>query len=271
MENLFLKRIFCISMKQGLIRIIGLYLHYLNSMKRNPARLIEMIIWPVFEVMLFGLLAASHKTGSQETVTITATLLMGVVYWNCTARVIQEAVAQFVDDYFSKNIQNILITPASLSEILLSIIGASLTKVCISLTSVSLVLWLVFPSFLSSLGWNSFLWVLQLELFGSALSLFAISLVFLAGQRVSFAGWMISTIVQVFSLVFYARSALPSVLFYISYVVPSSYIFEAMRFHTQPIQQFIAFGITLGYLFLGVMSVKISFQWARWSGTLIKL
>ncbi len=257
-------------------RFRGLYLHYLYSMRRNPARIIEILIWPSFEALLFGLLASGSTRalpGAQE---VTLLLLTGIVYWNCTARVIQESVAQFIDDFMSKNIQNLMISPISIRELLFAVTAASLTKIILSLAALLLVLVFVFPAFLGTIGPHVLLWVIQLELFGVALSLIAISGIFLFGERASFSGWMLSTIVQIFSLVFYDRSVLPQPLYAFSYLVPSSYIFESLRLYMTgaPIihtSQLIAFGLNIMYLITGMGMAFATFRLAKRTGTMTKL
>ncbi len=257
-------------------RFRGLYRHYLYSMRRNPARIIEILVWPSFEAFLFGLLASGNATklpGAQE---VTITILSGIVYWNCTARVIQESVAQFIDDFTSKKIQNLLISPISVKELLAAVTAASLTKIILSVLMLLLVLFFVFPSFIATLGPHVLLWVFQLELFGVALSLLAISAVFLFGERASFSGWMLSTVVQIVSLAFYDRAVLPQPFLTISYLVPSSYVFESMRMYMKggqlfDVNQAVALMLTSMYLVLGIGVAFAAYRAAKRTGILTKL
>lgn len=245
-------------------------------MRRNPARVIEILVWPSFEALLFGLLASGGTSLEPEGRAITLTILTGIVYWNCTARVIQESVAQFIDDFISKNIQNLLITPVTLFELLIAVTAASLTKMALSIGALLFVLAFVFSGFFSTLGPHALLWVFQLELFGVALSLFALSAVLLFGERASFSGWILSTIIQIFSLAFYDRSALPQPLFILSYFIPSSYIFESIRQYTPTnalldVNQAIALALSGVYLLTGVFVARSAYGIARRTGTLTKL
>lgn len=260
----------------NLKKIIGLSLHYLFAMKRNPARIIEIFVWPGVEVLIFGLLAASQTERSPDSSHLALQILAGVTYWNCTARTIQESVAQFIDDFVSRNIQNIMIAPISLGQIIFSSIIASTIKLCISLLVLVTILFIIYPSFFSFAGAHAFIWVAQLELFGVALSLFAIGGIFLFGQRASFSGWLISAIIQVFSLVFYDRSALPEPLQSFSRLVPSSYIFETIRSLQHGVSiprttNFITLGLITAYLILGAIFISWAYKQSRKIGTLTKL
>lgn len=257
-------------------KILGLSLHYFFAMKRNPARLIEIFVWPSFEVLVFGLLAASQTEKSFDSSRLAIQILAGVTYWNCTARIIQESVAQFIDDFTSRNIQNIMIAPISLGHIVVGTIVASTIKLCVSLLVLAAALAVVYPSFFSLIGIYALLWVAQLELFGIALSLFALGGIFLFGERASFGGWLLSTVLQVFSLVFYDRSALPEPLQTISRAVPSSYIFETIRSLQQRItplyaDSLIVLSLIAAYLMLGGVFVSWALKQSRKNGTLTKL
>ena len=262
--------------KFSLTRVIGLYLHYLYSMRRNPARIIEILVWPGIEVILFAVLASSQHGRGADTAGITLNILTGIVFWNCTARVIQETTSQFSDDFTSKNIQNLLITPIRLSELLIGITAASISKIILSLSALAVILSLIYPSFFDSFGPHVFLWVLQLELVGVALSYVSIAAVSVFGERVGFMGWMISTVLQIFSLVFYERQALPPVLNLLSYAVPSSYIFESIRSYTPEsllfsAPQLLAFLLSIGYAVFGIFLVTIAFRLAKHLGTFAKI
>jgi ABC-2 type transport system permease protein len=245
-------------------------------MRRNPARIIEILVWPGIEVVLFAVLASSQHGKAPDSAGITLSILTGIVFWNCTARVIQETTAQFTDDFTSKNIQSLLITPIRLSELLIGITAASISKIILSLSALSVLLSLIYPSFFDTFGPHVFLWVFQLELVGVALSYVSIAAICIFGERVGFIGWMISTVLQIFSLVFYDRAALPPVLHLISYVVPSSYIFEAIRSYTPGVSlfsepQMLAFLLSCGYAAIGIYSVALAFRLAKHLGTFAKI
>ena len=262
--------------KFSLTRIAGLYLHYLYSVRRNPARIIEILVWPGIEVVLFAVLASSQHGKAPDSAGITLSILTGIVFWNCTARIIQETTAQLTDDFTSKNIQSLLITPIRLSELLIGITAASISKIILSLSALAIILNLIHPTFFDTFGPHVFLWVFQLELVGVALSYISIAAVCIFGERVGFIGWMISTVLQIFSLVFYERAALPPVLNLLSYAVPSSYIFEAIRSYipgallfSQP--QVLALLLSVGYAALGIFFVSVAFRLAKHLGTFAKI
>ncbi len=262
-------------MHESLRKITALTLHYLYSVRRNPARLIEMFLWPAFELLIFVLLAQGIHRDLPEAVPVAAGIAAGVVFWTSTARVIQEAVAQFADDFFSKNIQHVLAAPVSVGQLCISVLCASLLKLLPSYAVLLFLLSLLGQGPVLAVvgaGWIS---VLLLVFFGGALALFGVGLLFLFGERVSFAGWIISTLVGVVSCVYYARAVLPAPLYTLSFFVPSSYVFEALR-------HFITAGtwdesalttslvVSLLYYLVAIAFVRFSFRAGRRSGIFAK-
>lgn len=169
-----------------------------------------------------------------------------------------------------------MLAPVSAIEIVTSITAASLTKVFISLSMLSSIIYLTFPTFFTTVFWGSVWYVFQLELMGIAFSLFGISLVNVFGDRASFSGWMISTVLQLLSLPFYPRTALPEPLRMISYTIPASFVFEDLRtfsFMNDVIStpQLIAFGESVVYLAAGGIIITWSLQHARRTGLFTKL
>lgn len=250
--------------------------HYVQSMKRNPARFIEIIVWPSFELLLFGMLALSLHTTSRTTISTSIGILAGVMYWNFTARVVQESVAQFLDDAISKNIQNLFIAPFSLFELSLSLVTSSIIKLCVSFMFLLGIIYIFFPPFLSSFTPDTSLLLFELVVFGSILSLVALACIFLFGVRVSFVGWLISTVLQVFSCVFFERSVLPGMLYWLSYIVPTSYIFESLRAltaHASPPShaQGVIITLLILYLAFAIAFVRFSYLFARKNALLTKI
>lgn len=260
----------------NLKRFFGLSLHYLYSMKRNPARFIEIILWPTIEIILFSLLTLWLQKTTKPYEKAALSIVSGVIFWNYFARIIQETVSQFVDDALSKNIQNILITPASLLEIALALIFVSFVKLMASLVLLSIILLFFFPSLFSTIGPPGIIWASTLVLYGSTISLFAISLLFIYGERLSFIGWFFSMVIEIFSCVFYERQILPTFLRVISFFNPASYVFESIRTYLQydsfdlsPL--IIANGLTLILFIIIYRIFQISYQAARTNGTLTKI
>lgn len=257
-------------------RFIALSRHQLFSMKRNPARFIEILVWPTLEVFIFSLLSVSIVNTSSNELKIALGVLSGVVFWNFFGRVIQEAVAQFMDDALTKNMQNIFMTPLTLSEFLSSIVFISICKLLFSIGILSFVVFLLFPDFAVVAGNFAILWIFSLLVYAVVLSFFAIGILFIIGERGSFIGWFLSTAIQIFSCVFYERTVLPTGLREVSFLFPPSYVFESIRLYLSSGKLeisgiLIANGISLLLMPLAILFVNQCFVYSRKSGMIIKI
>lgn len=267
---------FLLGKKRSLKRIKALTLHFLYTMKRNPTRLIEIIVWPSFEILLFALLATSVEQIENTYVKTGLLLLSGIIFWDFFSRIVQETISQFLDDVNSKNIQNILITPLSQEELLIGLSIASFLKMIVSSIFLLLIILIIYPTVFLSFGLISFLWITILILYGISISTFGIALLFIFGQKFSFIGSFLSTFVQIFACVFYARDVLAEPAKLISYLIPPSYIFESMRkyiiFNTANLKDLIIpFALTMLTGIIGMFVIKISYKKSKKIATLTKI
>lgn len=187
-----------------------------------------MVVWPAFEVIIFLLLSLNIRNSSPALSIEGLRISLGVMYWIMLARIIQEAVAQLVEDFSSKNIRNIFTTPVTTIEMVLGLLASAVIKLLAPAITLGIILLCFQQHHLLSFAAVGIGWVLALVVFAGALAIAGIAIVFILGEKASFAGWMISIIIQIFSCVYYDRSVLPTPLNHISYFVPSSYIFEAI-------------------------------------------
>lgn len=252
----------------SLKRTLALALHYIYSLRRNPARLIEIFLWPSFELMLFILLGQGIDV-NQNGISVGNMIAAGALYWILTARIIQEIVAQATEDFFSKNIQNIMLAPVKLLEIIMGLLIATLAKLALSFLVLLLLLKILGSPALFSVFLANLPWLIILVLFAGALGIFSLVFVFLFGERMSFIGWIVSTVVQVLSCVYYAREVLPFPLYEFSLATPSSYVFESIRSGTLPSWPILVL-LCLLYYVLSLVLIKYSFYYARKNGSFTK-
>lgn len=254
--------------------IKALTLHYLYSVRRNKGRLIDILIWPVFEIIMFGYLGL-YLQGEMESIKKLTILLLGnLVYWHVLARTSTEVSAQFFDDLLSRNLQNIIAAPVTIRNIIISLGLGGIIKMVVSFGIMWLTVRIIY-------GFNLFqvpldqtaIVLLSLILQGLSVGLFVSSLAFLLGSKAIVFTWVITGLLQPFSAVFYPRSILPIPLKLISYLVPTSYIFEYLR-GTSPtgLGSLIApILISIGYLSVSVISFVVFFRLSKKTGSLMRL
>ena len=115
-------------------KIITLTNYYLGSLKRNKGRIIDLFIWPALELLVFGFMGLYLKSQAGDSGTkILAVLLGSLIFWHFFARISSEIYQQLFDDVLSRNLQNILIAPIKMSQMISALVLAGAIKLLINI------------------------------------------------------------------------------------------------------------------------------------------
>lgn len=258
-------------------KILTLTKYYLYSLRRNKGRLVELFVWPAIELLVFGFMGSYLSSISAENGTrILAVLLGSLIFWHFFARISTEIPQQLFDDVLSRNLQNVLITPVKTSQMIISLISASVVKLLINIVVIGSTAFLMYhfnffnsdPLFIPM--------IIILMIWGISMGIMIASLLFIIGSKAITFSWVITGLVQPFSCVFYSREVLPGLINSISYLIPSSYVFELYRKHLSGIETnlfdlALPFLISIGYLLIAIILFVMFIRLARKKGILTKL
>lgn len=263
-------------MTDSLKRIAALVVYYLTVVIRSKGRLVDIIVWPMLELAMFGFLSRFIQTETGQVSKIAIIILGGFIFWHFFGRTMTEIVTQFTDDAYSGNLHNILVSPVTILEFIAAMTAAGVIKLSASLVVILPLSWTLYRFNLFSLGPEAGIYVLILTLWGISLGLATTSMHFILGTRAGAVSWAIAGIIQPFSLVFYPRSVLPVIAQKISLAIPASYVFEAIRSQLQqnPMDWKTvgaAVWLTIVYLIAGIGLFYAGFQFSRRSGMIAKL
>jgi ABC-2 type transport system permease protein len=234
-----------------------------------------MFFWPTMEMMVWGFLA-QYLAGSAPTALtqLPFTLLTGLIFWDILYRSQQAISISFMEDIWTQNVLNILISPLRLWEWHAATFLYGMAK-AVATTAVLAVLGYLFYHYhlMGLLGLYLAPLALQLFLFGWAVGIGTAGILLRWGHAVEALIWGIPFLIQPLSAVFYPLAALPAWLQPIAQCLPSTWVCEAMR-------QFIASGtlpthyvwIALAlngvHLVLGSLAFSVLFNNAREKGRL---
>jgi len=257
-------------------RIFILWRHYLYSIKRNKGRLVDIFVWPVLELLVFGFTANFlNQEIENEAIKLMAIFLGSLVFWHFFAKISGEVYQQLFDDVLSKNLKNIIMSPVRVGEMIIALVVSAGTKLVISMGILLIVAKIIYGFSLLT-DWRYGLLILVLMLWGVAMGLLISSLLFLMGNKVMTLAWVVTGIVQPFSCVFYSREILPGIFRTISYLVPSSYVFEIYREMVKS-EMFnwgvweVSAGLSGLYFLLGIFLFKYFLKLSRKTGVLARI
>ncbi len=265
-------------MKHSLTRIGGILLRYLYLHTRSMPRLFEIFFWPVMELLVWGFVSVYFQSLLADPSTkIVAILISAMIFWDILYRSQQAVSMAVVEDIWTQNILNILISPLRIREWLAATFIYGFIKISL-ITSIlsAIALGLYHFNLFHHLGLSMIPLLANLLFFGWALGVFTSALVIRWGHAAEALIWGIPYLVQPLSAIYYPVSVLPTPLQYVAKSIPSTYVFEGIREVIKtgalPWPYFwMAFGLNLFYFFLAGIFFARMFKSARDSGKLGRL
>lgn len=197
--------------------------------RRSPQRWFDLFVWPMVDTVIWGSIGAyvAQQGGADRSATpymLSGILLMHVVYQSNVSM-----ATGFMDETWSRNLLNLMVSPLREIELLASLIITSLVRLAIGLGAVALAAWALYAFDVTTAGPGLVPVIAVLMLAGWAISLIVIGLVLRFGSGAEILTWGILFIVIALSGAFYPVDALPAALRPIAEVLPSTHAFEAAR------------------------------------------
>lgn len=257
---------------------IALVRHYLNSLRHNKTRLIEVFIIPIFEILSIGFLSRYIDLNTDTSLRLTTILLVSIILWHLLVRLSSEVSQQFFDDFLTRNLIHLLGSPITIKDLLSSLYVAAGLKLGLSVATIILVVKLLYGQSLTLLPPMEFIVLACLVLFFWALALgtWTSAFFFLFGNKAGMLSWGLLAMIQPVSGVFYQSNILPPGLQQASLFTPTLYIFEGLRafYNQRPVDYsslWLAMVLSLVYLLVGVEIFGCLYQRARRTGFLARL
>ncbi len=210
--------------------IQALVLRNLYLYSRTPVRLVELLFWPLVDLLVWGYLTVFLQKHTGDSFPYQITFLIGaVILWDIIFRAQQGVSLYFLEDVWSRNLLNVFSAPVTNLDYLLStytigLIRASITSLVLSILAIVLYSFNVFD-----LSWSLVPFVFNLLVFGWSLGMISTALIVRWGPAAETLAWAVPFFIQPFAAVYYPVDSLPTAIQWVSHCIPCSYIFEGMR------------------------------------------
>ena len=197
--------------------------------RRAPQRWFDLFVWPLVDTVIWGSIGAyvaqqGGAAGSATPYMLSGILLMHVVYQSNVSM-----ATGFMDETWSRNLLNLMVSPLREAELLASLIVTSLARLVIGLGVVALAAWGLYAFSVTSAGPGLIPVVAVLMLVGWCIALLVIGLILRYGSGAEILTWGILFIVIALSGAFYPADALPTAFRPLAAVLPSTHAFDAAR------------------------------------------
>jgi len=263
-----------VSMHWG--RVFALVLRYTYLYRRSVPRLIEMVFWPVMDLLVWGFVTAyllQLRPGAPGLVTF---LMGAMIFWDIMYRAQQGLSLSFLEDLWSRNILNLFASPIRLREFLAATFLVGLFKVLVIGTVLAAMAMGMYHFNLFDVGPALVPFFINLVVMGWAVGMVTVAIILRFGIGAEALAWAIPFFLQPLAAVFYPVAVLPGWLQPIALSIPATHVFEGMRHVLQggdfPTVMLVhASLLNLVYLAGGAAFFVFMFRSARNRGHLAKL
>ena len=210
-------------------RVIALLLRQLYLYRRSLIRSLEIVYWPVMDLLVWGFLSVYVSRLRGGGAAAIAFLVGGMILWDIFFRVQQAISVSFLEDVWSRNLVNIFVSPISTAEFLCATMLLGVMKIMVIgllLGGLALSLY-AFNIFQFGLPLLPF--VLNLILSAWGMGIITTALILRFGQGAEALAWAVAFLFQPFSAVFYPVSVLPAAIQPVAWMLPTTHAFEGMR------------------------------------------
>jgi len=247
-----------------LYRLYAFSLRHLYPLKRDFDLLSDMIYWPIIDVLLWGI--TSRWLGEASGLTaIIATILTGLILWNVIWRSQSEISRNLIDEIWNNNLVNLFSTPLTLAEWITGVLVLSVGKTIFTISLLTPIVLLLYSVNIFMIGWWLIPFFVGAVMTGWWVGFISAGIVIRYGPKVQTVVWTLPGILLPFSVVYFPLAMLPTFLHPISYLIPTTYIFESMRQlllngFVDPPLIVLSFALNIIYLILALAWFRASFR-----------
>lgn len=257
----------------SLRRVRAIILQNTYTMRRSPLRLMELFYWPLLEVILWGFITSYLARSRADLPGGVGVLLGAVVLWDVMFRSQQELAMTCLIDMWDRNVLNLYASPLRQSEYVLAGVVFSAVRVVLGSLLLVVVTRIAFGFDLLTAGAVLPPALLILVGMGWSLGLLIRAGIMRFGSNAEVLAWSAAFLLQPLSAVFYPVDVLPDLIERVSYLVPASHVFEALRAflatgEVAVVRLAVGAALDVGYLILSALVLKRTFRTVREKGLL---
>jgi ABC-2 type transport system permease protein len=256
-------------------RVAAMMLRYWYLLRSSWPRLVELVYWPTVQMITWGFLQYYIMQKAGFFARAGGTLIGAVLLWDILFRGQLGFSISFLEEMWSRNIGNLMMSPLRPFEFILALMVMSVVRLLIGVVPVTLLALAFFGFNLYSLGFALVAFFINLMLTSWAVGIFVSGLVLRNGLGAENLAWTIMFIFMPLTCVYYPVTTLPVWLQPLSWMLPPTYVFEGMRalliehtFHPELMVE--ALGLNVLFFAAGSFGFLKLLQSARRNGSLMQ-
>jgi len=256
-------------------RVAAMVRRYWYLLRSSWPRLLDLIYWPTVQMLMWGFLQLYVSQNAGFFANAGGVFIGSVLLWDILFRGQLGFSISFLEEMWSRNLANIMMSPLRPVEFLAALMIMSVVRLSIGMIPVSLLAIAFFGFNLWALGLALAAFFANLILTSWAIGIFVAGLLLRNGLGAESMAWTIMFLFLPLTCVYYPVDVLPGYLQVVAWMLPPTYVFEGMRalvidhvFRADLMVQALAFNVVLfaaaSFAFLKLL------QSARVQGTLLQ-
>src|SRR4030088_420258 len=256
-------------------RVAAMVLRYLYLLRSSWTRLLELIYWPAVQLFVWGFLQFYLSQNSGFFARASGVFIAAVLMWDVLFRGQLGFSVSFLEEMWSRNLSNLMISPLRPVEFVCALMIMSLIRLAIGMVPVTLLATAFFGFNVYSLGFALAAFFLNLILTSWAVGIVVSGVLMRHGMGAESIAWTLMFVLMPLACVYYPVSVLPNCFHLIAADLPPTYVFEGMRalvmdhvFRADLMVE--AFALNALYLAAAVFAFLALLKSSRRSGSLLQ-
>ncbi|MBY0364442.1 MAG: ABC transporter permease [Phreatobacter sp.] len=210
-------------------RVGALCLRYIYLLASSWPRLLELVYWPVLNLLTWGFLQTYAMSATNSTLFVGGALVSGLLLWEVLFRGQIGFSISFLEEVWSRNLGNLLMSPLRPAEFVAALMVMSLARLAVGMIPATILAIAFFGFDLARLGIGFAAFFALLVVTGWAVGLVVCGLILRHGLGAESLAWTIMFVFWPLCCVYYPLSVLPGWLKPFALALPPTHVFEGMR------------------------------------------
>jgi ABC-2 type transport system permease protein len=213
----------------ALHRVNAMVLRYWYLLLSSWPRLLELIYWPVLQIITWGFLQSYISQNDSFFARAGGTLIGAVILWDILFRGQLGFSISFLEEMWSRNLGNLMMSPLKPIEFLIALMVMSLIRLAIGAIPMTALAYFFFGFNFYSIGLPLIAFFCNLIFTSWSIGIFVSGLVLRNGLGAESIVWTLMFVMLPLACIYYPVTVLPDFLQYVAWALPPTYVFEGMR------------------------------------------
>ncbi len=210
-------------------RVGAMVLRYVYLLRSSWTRLLELIYWPAVQLFVWGFLQFYIAQHSGFFARASGVFIGAVLMWDVLFRGQLGFSVSFLEEMWSRNLSNLMISPLRPIEFICALMVMSLIRLAIGMVPVTFLAIAFFGFNVYGLGLALAAFFMNLILTSWAVGIVVSGVLLRNGMGAESLAWTLMFVLMPLTCVYYPVSVLPDWLQVLAWMLPPTYVFEGMR------------------------------------------